>query len=514
MTAGLDCGMTADCLADPVTPGTRRWGGEAHRSRLGNILASPVSQTFAAAVLGTTAVAVAVLRGPVEAAAVLAVPALVVPLLLSHRDAVSLLTLFVFALFAVPVSYRLGPAGALAVPIGVGCLACWLRHRAAPRTRLDPAFQPVRAATLVLLWLFTLSFAVTFNRITTPLEIGSAERYLVIATAQSGVTLVAADMIGNRARLDTILRRIVLGATFMAVIGGIQFLADRDYSSLLVPPGMSVGSSHREVIELRSDFRRVAGTADHPIEFGVVLAMVLPLALHYACVTRGRAARVWAWAQVAVIGAAIPTSISRSAVLSFAIGITTFLTVRGRRGILHGLPVLALFIFILHEMFPGLLEEIVSLFLGAGKDPSVAGRTEDYAAVWELILQRPFLGLGIGTFTPQQYFFLDNQLLGSVLETGILGTVVLLGWLAVGLSVSRGARNRARAARDRELGQALVASILAGFASFFTFDALGFAIFSGLLFLLVGCAGALWRMTASPEVLAPSPHMLAAMGRS
>jgi polysaccharide biosynthesis protein PslJ len=40
----------------------------------------------------------------------------------------------------------------------------------------------------------------------------------------------------------------------------------------------------------------------------------------------------------------------------------------------------------------------------------------------------------------------------------------------------------------------LVASILVSMTGFLTFDALAFPMSSGLLFLLIGCCGAQWRL--------------------
>ena len=45
----------------------------------------------------------------------------------------------------------------------------------------------------------------------------------------------------------------------------------------------------------------------------------------------------------------------------------------------------------------------------------------------------------------------------------------------------------------RDLGQALAGSIAAAGVGLATFDGLGFPMFSGLFFLLLGCIGALWR---------------------
>ena len=44
--------------------------------------------------------------------------------------------------------------------------------------------------------------------------------------------------------------------------------------------------------------------------------------------------------------------------------------------------------------------------------------------------------------------------------------------------------------------RALSAGLIAGFVLFFTFDALSFPVFAGLMFLYVGMVGALYRLNA------------------
>jgi O-antigen ligase len=328
-------------------------------------------------------------------------------------------------------------------------------------------------------------------------EASSTERQTILLLAAVGVTLLAAERIRDRERLDDLLRRVVLGATFMAFVGIIQYTTGRDLSEILVPPGLTPTSSAASAIAERSSLRRVAGTASHPIEFGVVLAMVLPLALHFAMIARERLGRITAWGQVIVIGLALPLSISRSAVLSLLVGIMTAMTVWSARSRLNFLFAFLAFLPVFKVAAPGVLGTLRALFLWAGEDPSVSGRTDDYSIVWQLVAERPILGRGLGTFIPGQYIFLDNQFLGLLIEIGAIGLTTVIVWVLVAVSCARGVRRRAAEATDRALGQAIVAGIFAAVASFATFDALGFAIITYTLFLLAGCAGALWRMTAA-----------------
>ena len=92
------------------------------------------------------------------------------------------------------------------------------------------------------------------------------------------------------------------------------------------------------------------------------------------------------------------------------------------------------------------------------------------------------------------YFFVDNQYLTSVLETGFVGAIALVVLFLTGWLTARSARLAAVDAQTRDLGQSLAASVAAAALCFATFDALSFSIASGLCFLILGCVGAAWRL--------------------
>ena len=72
---------------------------------------------------------------------------------------------------------------------------------------------------------------------------------------------------------------------------------------------------------------------------------------------------------------------------------------------------------------PGLLGTLRSLFLHASSDPSVKGRTNDYTVVFQYVGERPWFGRGPGTFLPGRYILLDNQFLGALVATGVVGVI-------------------------------------------------------------------------------------------
>ncbi len=157
-----------------------------------------------------------------------------------------------------------------------------------------------------------------------PVEVSGADRGIIKLMGWSGIALVAADGIRNRARLEKLLERVVLLAAIMAAIGLIQFFAGVDIAARIHLPGLQTNT---ELISLgeRSIFRRVGGTAAHPIEFGVVLAAILPLAMHFAFgrgeggSLRTLAAKQRDWICLGLIGVGAPLAVSRSATLGIAV---------------------------------------------------------------------------------------------------------------------------------------------------------------------------------------------------
>jgi polysaccharide biosynthesis protein PslJ len=154
----------------------------------------------------------------------------------------------------------------------------------------------------------------------------------------------------------------------------------------------------------------------------------------------------------------------------------------------------ALFAVVMKVAIPGLLGTMRSLVLDYKSDPSVQGRTNDYSVIGPLISERPWFGRGFMTFMPDRYLYLDNQYLLGLIETGIIGVLALVALFLVGMTLARGARRRATDPATRDLGQSLAAALFVTLVTCATFDFLSFPTARGLSFLLVGCAGALWRL--------------------
>jgi O-antigen ligase len=277
------------------------------------------------------------------------------------------------------------------------------------------------------------------------------------------------------------------------------------YSQLMHLPGLRTNTV--VINDTRSGFSRIDGAAAHPIEYAVVIACLAPLALHLALHAPTRRRRRRCGVALTLMLVVSPMSVSRSGILALAVGIAIYVVHLSGRARLNALVIGVIGIGVFRAMVPGLLGTLKSLFLVGEDDPSIAGRTEDYAKIPGLLDGHVWLGRGLGTFQPTRYFFVDNQYLGSLLEGGVLAFVVLIAVYVTGMCVARGVRHRSGDPSLRGLAQAIVAAIGALGVSAVTFDELGFLQTAFVLFLLLGCAGALWTLVHDDARRHPSGEL-------
>lgn len=404
----------------------------------------------------------------------------------------TLLTIYLVPLVLIPSRLVLRPLGAVGTPANMVAgvaLLWWLSSRVALHLGGWAGRQPVRTALGVFVTALLAGYASGMLRALVPVETRAADRFMIAALGWVGVSLLVADGVEARDRLEVLLRRVVLLGSLLAITGIIEFTTGYQVAQHIHVPGLRPNFPV-EGIQSRSGFPRVAGTALHPIEFGVVLAMILPLALRQAL----HAQRVRDRIPILLIAFALPTAVSRSATLGTAVGMLVLFAGWSARRRVNALFTVALFLVLVSIALPGLLTAITDLFVNFNSDISTTTRTADYGAVADLIRAHPWFGSGTGTYIPDVGRILDNQYLLSLIETGIAGVAALLGLFLTAMSCARGARAVSRDPSTRELGQALAASVTVGLLTWVTFDAFSNPMASGMLFLLIGCCGALWRL--------------------
>jgi O-antigen ligase len=331
-------------------------------------------------------------------------------------------------------------------------------------------------------------------------ELNSADRTLVAILGAAVAGLAVCDGVRGVARVERIVKCVLVATTAVAAIGILQFLVNIDLTQYLVLPGLHPVTSDGFILE-RAAFRRPAGTTGHPIEFGVVCAVAMPLAAHYAFTARdkGLPTRRW-WICLAVVSTAAMVSLSRSAMLGLALAaIILLIGWPGRRRIQAFIVGLA-FLVVMRFLVPGLLGTLYGLFAEIGNDTSISSRTDDYATASIQIANHPLLGRGLGTYMPNKYGPTDNQYLATLVQNGFIGLFVLIGIFVLGAYAALRARTMTRDPHIRDLGLTLVASLSVLALGAATFDLLAFSMATGLAFLLCGLCGALLRSVRVEQV--------------
>jgi len=411
-------------------------------------------------------------------------------------DAISLLSLVVLVTFAIPARFVAHGFGAVGTPtnlLGVGLFFLWIFGRMRG-SKPGPAWQPVRIVVSVYLLAMLVTFAVGFARGLYPDEASNATRFMIQTIALSGIALVAADAVTSRQRLMLLLQRVVYGGAFMGFAGDLEFFTKYNLAAHLRFPGLTLNNTISGLRARGFGFDRVAGTATHYIEFGVVLGMLLPLAIHFAIFAPTRGRRQFNWLLVLIMAVGVPFSLSRAAAIALVVGLLILTACWTWRARLDGLVVAGIVAVGMKAVKPGLLGTVRALFTNVGNDPSVSGRTDDYGVSFTLIGQRPLFGRGAGTFIPSRYRFLDNQFLMTAIESGVVGLIALSMLFVGGFALAHRIGKFASDPETKHLGYALLAAFVGGFLTSFTFDSLSFSIFATTLFLLLGVAGALWRL--------------------
>ena len=414
-------------------------------------------------------------------------------------DAVTWLTVYIALLFLIPSKLVVGPLGSAGAPsmlFGLASLLMWFLFRANAARSQTVMSHPIRIAVCAFLFSVGITYVAAMTRPISGDEISPADVALLALASWVGTLLTAHDGITSRARLDTLMWRVVVCGSLIATLGIVQVLTGEAWVDRISIPGLT--ATDVATLPMRGSFVRPSATAIHPIEYGVVITMLLPLALHVAFnhVHRNVIVR---WIPALTVLAVIPLTSSRSAYLGAAIGLVICMIGWRPSRRLRMLAVVAIGVLIMSAVTPNLFGSIVGLFTGVEDDPSIASRTGSFDIAGEFIAQNPLFGRGLGTFLPRYRIF-DNQYLVLLVTVGIVGTLAFIALGVVAIATLLKVRTRSGDEATRDLSVALAASLAVGFVCLVMFDAFAFPMTMGALFLLLGVAGALRRLEREPSL--------------
>ena len=399
--------------------------------------------------------------------------------------------------YALPgaLPFELEPYRLLVAVVVTGWFAALLVD---PRVRLHPT--GLRGPLMLLL------FAVLGSLAVNPAEV-SAEQTQVIKSLTFLfsfllVLLLIVSVVTTREAVDRILKVLVGSGAIVAVFAIIESRTDYNVFNDLgrVIPFLRL----EEVPDIpgRGARLRVFASAQHSIALSAAMVMLVPLAFYLAVRTKRR---IWWLAGGLMVVAAVAT-ISRTGILMLAVILVVFAVLRpadARRALPIGLPLLIM----MHLAIPGALGSLQAAFQPKGglvaeqqTDPGQigSGRVADLGPALDQAARRPILGQGYGTRVTddnqKKDNILDNQWLGTLLETGILGVAAWI-WL-FGRTVRRlGARARRDPSDLGLLMTALAGSITAFAVGLFTYDAFAFIQVTYIMFILVALSAVLLRVT-------------------
>jgi O-antigen ligase len=408
----------------------------------------------------------------------------------------ALIMILMATTYLIPSDLVFPPLGAAGKPSLIVATGLFVLVLLSSFRRSDDTHGPRPMLWVVSVFFFTqlVTYLAGLHRGLTGVEIRSADRWMISVIALCAIVVFVSESVPDW----TWLRRLGIALTwfggFAALTGLLQFFIAFDLQDYISIPGLEANRYLIEATSRGDGVSRVPGMMDHYIEFGVVVALLVPLALHLALFAHTLREKLMRWTVLLLMLAAVPTSVSRSGVATLAVGLGLLAVVWSWRVRLVALAVAVVGLLAYRVVAPGVLGTLRGLFEAGENDTSVAARTEDYALVFPLIWERPLLGRGAGTFIPSQYLLLDNQYLVSWVEGGLVGLVGLITVFVGGYLVARSIRRRARTAEAQHLAQALAASIAAAAVASALFDSLSFKVFMVTLSLLLGFVGALWRV--------------------
>ena len=194
-----------------------------------------------------------------------------------------LLSFCLVGVFIFPADMVLDPIGAVgyvAMLVAIVLFGIWAATAAFGMH--DPSLRrsPARLG-LAIFWLVSLAAYITPSPLyATPVTRAAADRWLLTLIGVSGIVLVMGESLRSMGQVARAVRALSVGATICALVAIYQFITITDPMEIV--RAAMIGWSENggnTAFQARSPFMRVSGSTFHPIELGVVSAMILPLSV-------------------------------------------------------------------------------------------------------------------------------------------------------------------------------------------------------------------------------------------
>jgi hypothetical protein len=282
------------------------------------------------------------------------------------RDALGVATAYLVLALALPSKAGIAALGTIGAPstlLSIAILVIWLWSLVRDGGGSAAITRPMRRASVALM---LAALAIYVHAMTQPLpadEITPADSTLLRFLALVGIALAIGDGLTSLETFHLYVKRITVAGGLVAVLAIVQAVTKQMWLDRIPLPGLTVDLPQGAGLITRGLFARPIGTATHPIEFGAVMGVVLPLALNRArTVTTGRAL---AWVWVVAMWVAVLLSVSRTAIVCSAVGLFLLVPTWPRRAKLAFPFVFGPGVVAIGALMPGLIGTLQSIFTGS-----------------------------------------------------------------------------------------------------------------------------------------------------
>jgi hypothetical protein len=368
----------------------------------------------------------------------------------------------------------------------------------APRLKLTPIHSAIGAFVLVGF----ASVVLNAGSLNQSLELNNAIKQLLLLSAYVSFFILMASTV----RLTEV-QAFLKYSLLLAVVCGIGTLVEfrfhynpfYDLSAKLLPgflhvlPAADTG---------RDEIGRVVidGPAELSLEVAAMMALAVPLALvGLMHAPRRRAQLGYGIASCVVLAAGLATY-RKTSLVAPAIIFILLVALRPRR-VGRLVPLLVVMFVGAHVLAPGAVGSVLQQFSGSrlSSVSTTSHRTDGYDAIRPLVWAHPAFGQGLGSYTNLDRI-LDNQLLDTVIEMGLIG---LATYVAMVLVVVKVALPMIRGPGGERSQTALAVAL----------GAVGFLVLSGLFdemsfphapYIFLSYAALLAVLVANPEARRPA----------
>jgi hypothetical protein len=179
--------------------------------------------------------------------------------------------------------------------------------------------------------------------------------------------------------------------------------------------------------------RWIGGPTAYGVEAVGIMAMAMPIAVVGIIGSSSRRRRIlYALAIVFLLAAMFSTQ--RKSALVAPVAVVATLAYFRRRELLALAPFGFVMVIMVAAISPSAVHNVVGQFTrsDASKVATVSDRTADYDAIRPDVWTHLAFGRGFGSYNHDTYRILDSEILGRLIETGVLG---LAAFLLIGISV-------------------------------------------------------------------------------